>query len=210
MSQQDYNITTADANSGITFRATVNAALQALASNNSGATEPATPYPYMWWPDTTTGLLKIRNAANNDWIIIGTLASVGLGITTPFTTAAKILAGAETDEAIAPDQLAAAMETNVTLTDQATIAWDLDAGFIATVTLAGNRTMAAPSNLKNGVFVLHVYQDGTGSRTITWNGVFKWQLAVAPVLSTGANKHDIISFICDGTSLYGSYMLDVR
>jgi hypothetical protein len=73
-------ITTADANTGITFRAAVNAALQALVSNNAGATAPTTPYAYMFWPDTTTGLLKIRNAANDAWITIGTLASTGLGL----------------------------------------------------------------------------------------------------------------------------------
>lgn len=73
MSQHDFNITNADANSGVNFRAAVNAALQALASNNSGATEPATPFAYMWWADTTAGLLKQRNAANNAWITIGPL-----------------------------------------------------------------------------------------------------------------------------------------
>lgn len=107
MSQQDYNITNADANSGISFRAAVNAALQALASNNSGATEPATPYAYMWWPDTTTGLLKIRNAANNAWITVGTLASAYLGITTPFSSVAEALAGAEAAKGVAPDVLKA-------------------------------------------------------------------------------------------------------
>ena len=131
-------------------------------------------------------------------------------LTGSYASAAEILAGTEAVKAIAPDQLYIAMATAATLTDQVTIAWDLKAGAIASVTLAGNRTMAAPSNLHNGVWVLHVIQDGTGSRTITWNAVFKWQQAVAPVLSTGINKRDIMSFICDGTNLYGSYMLDVR
>ena len=100
--------------------------------------------------------------------------------------------------------------TDQTLADGATINWDMNLGSIANVTLGGNRTMAAPTNLKKGVYVLHVLQDGTGSRTITWNAVFKWPFAVAPVLSTGINKRDILSFVCDGTNLYGSYMLDVR
>jgi hypothetical protein len=34
----------------------------------------------MWWPDTTTGLLKIRNASNNGWWIVGTLGSANLGL----------------------------------------------------------------------------------------------------------------------------------
>jgi len=99
-----------------------------------------------------------------------------------------------------------------TLTDGATINWDVALGRVATVTLgATGRTMAAPTNLKVGTYILRVYQDGTGSRTITtWNAVFKWTAAVAPVLSTGANKLDIITFFSDGTNLYGSYLPDMR
>lgn len=75
MSQHDYDISTADANTGVTMRAAINAALQALAGNNSGATEPATKYPYMWWADTTSGYLKQRNAANTAWITVMLLAT---------------------------------------------------------------------------------------------------------------------------------------
>ena len=81
MSQQDFEITAADANTGITVRAAINAALQALASCSSGATEPATRYPYQWWADTTTGFLKQRNAANSAWITIINLANPGFAIT---------------------------------------------------------------------------------------------------------------------------------
>lgn len=97
-----------------------------------------------------------------------------------------------------------------TLTDGATINWNLASGRIATVTLGGNRTMAAPTNLKVGTYILTVIQDGTGSRTITWNSVFKWPAAVAPVLTTTANRRDILTFVSDGTNLYGSYLSDVR
>lgn len=80
MSQHDFDISTADANSGVAVRAAINAALQALASNNSGATAPSTTYAYQMWADTTTGLLKIRNAANSAWITVGTLALAYLGL----------------------------------------------------------------------------------------------------------------------------------
>ena len=66
--QHDYAISQADANTGVTMRAAINAALQALASNNQGATEPAVTYAYEWWADTTTGILKQRNAANDGWV----------------------------------------------------------------------------------------------------------------------------------------------
>lgn len=97
-----------------------------------------------------------------------------------------------------------------TLTDASTINWNTALGQVATVTLAGNRTIAAPTNLKIGNYVLHVVQDGGGNRTLTWNSVFKWPAGVAPVLTTNANARDIIMFLCDGTNLYGSYLTDVK
>jgi len=66
--------------SGTAVRSDLNDALAAIVSNNSSATAPATTYDYQWWADTTTGLLKIRNAANTAWVTIGTLASANLGL----------------------------------------------------------------------------------------------------------------------------------
>jgi len=65
---------------GAAVRSDLNGALAAIVSNNSNASEPATMYAYQWWADTTTGLLKIRNAANSAWVTIGTLASANLGL----------------------------------------------------------------------------------------------------------------------------------
>jgi hypothetical protein len=77
MAQHDYNLAN---QSGLAFRQDLNNALAAIVSQNSGASEPSTTYAYQWWADTTTGLLKLRNAANNAWITIGTLASANLGL----------------------------------------------------------------------------------------------------------------------------------
>lgn len=77
MAQHDYNLAN---QSGLAFRQDLNNALAAIVSQNSGASEPSTTYAYQWWADTTAGVLKLRNAANNAWITIGTLASTGLGL----------------------------------------------------------------------------------------------------------------------------------
>lgn len=83
-----------------------------------------------------------------------------------------------------------------TLTDAATINWNCDNGQLMTITLGGNRTMAAPTNVKqNATYMLRVIQDATGSRTITWDSVFKFGTSGAPILSTGANKVDWLNFI---------------
>lgn len=75
MSQHDMDIANAG---GAGIRADINLALLALASNNSGATAPTATFAYMWWPDTTTGLLKQRNAGNSAWVTIGALADLGI------------------------------------------------------------------------------------------------------------------------------------
>jgi len=89
-----------------------------------------------------------------------------------------------------------------TLTDQATIAWDVIASPVAKVTLAGNRTLAAPSGTTPaaGQFVsLLIIQDGTGSRTITWNAVYEFASDTAPTLTTTANLGDIFIFRYNGS-----------
>jgi hypothetical protein len=105
---------------------------------------------------------------------------------------------------------AGANAASQTLTDGATVTWDTSQGRIATLTLGGNRTLAAPTNLRVGVYILYLIQDATGSRTVTWNSVFKWPGGVAPTLTTTASAKDLISFISDGTNLYGTYMNDVK
>jgi hypothetical protein len=87
MAQHDYNLVDQP---GASFRTDLNNALSATVTLNSGATEPSTTFAYMMWADTNTGLLKIRNAANNAWVSIRSLASAhldvalgGTGATTP-------------------------------------------------------------------------------------------------------------------------------
>ena len=96
----------------------------------------------------------------------------------------------------------AVLNTEDTLTDQSTIAWDVIASPVAKVTLAGNRTIAAPSGTTPaaGQFVsLLIIQDGTGSRTITWNAVYEFASDTAPTLTTTANLGDIFIFRYNGS-----------
>lgn len=77
MAQHDLVVDNGD---GATVRNDFNLALQALASMQTGATAPTTTYPLMLWGDSTNGLLKQRNAANNAWLEVGDLNAAGLGI----------------------------------------------------------------------------------------------------------------------------------
>ena len=92
--------------------------------------------------------------------------------------------------------------TEDTLTDQATIAWDVIASPVAKVTLGANRTLAAPSGTSPaaGQFVaLTVIQDGTGSRTLTWNATYEFKDDTAPTLTTTAAKGDLFVFKYNGS-----------
>lgn len=96
-----------------------------------------------------------------------------------------------------------AYATQATLTDGATISWATASAQVATVTIAGNRTVAAPTGMINGAFyALAVIQDATGGRTLAWNAVFKWTGGSAPTLSTAANARDFFVFRSDGTNMY--------
>jgi hypothetical protein len=79
-----------------------------------------------------------------------------------------------------------------TLTDAATIAWDCNGGYNATVTLtASGHTIGAPSHLYDGLCVsLEIVQDATGSRTVNWNSIWDFGALGLPALQTTASKAD--------------------
>lgn len=62
---------------GANFRGDLNAALQAIVSNNSATTAPPTTYPLMWWACTDPAVMVLyqRNAANSAWIPLLDLAT---------------------------------------------------------------------------------------------------------------------------------------
>lgn len=63
---------------GAAFRADLNNQTLALVSQSAGASAPSTTYAYQLWADTSTGLLKMRNAANTSWVVWGLLSDLGI------------------------------------------------------------------------------------------------------------------------------------
>lgn len=63
----DYNVANA---SGAAVRSDINNIFLAVASANSGTSEPSTMYPFMIWVDTTNDLVKLRNGANDAWLTL--------------------------------------------------------------------------------------------------------------------------------------------
>lgn len=70
MATHDYVI---DNQSASAFRTDLNNALQAILTQNSNATAPATTAANMIWYDTANDQIKKRNEVNSAWIILGTI-----------------------------------------------------------------------------------------------------------------------------------------
>lgn len=79
MATHDYVL---ENNSGSSFRADLNEALQAIVSQNSSATAPGTTFSYQYWVDTsvTPALLKQRNAANDAWLVLAEIGGQTLAV----------------------------------------------------------------------------------------------------------------------------------
>ena len=89
----------------------------------------------------------------------------------------------------------------VSLTDAATIAVDLSLGNNFSVTLAGNRTLGAPTNVTAGQSgVIVVTQDSTGSRTLAYNSVYKFAGGTAPTLTTTGSAVDVLAYYVESST----------
>ena len=91
---------------------------------------------------------------------------------------------------------AAQRGTITALTDGATITPDFALSNNFSVTLAGSRTVANPTNLVAGQSgSIFITQDGTGSRTLAWGSYWDFAAGVAPTLTTTAGAVDRVDYV---------------
>ncbi len=102
--------------------------------------------------------------------------------------------------------------THVSLTDAASIALDLASGNHFHVQLGGNRTLAAPTGATEGrVGHIYLYQDGTGTRTLSYNTVWKFAGGTAPTLTTSINSTDMLVYsVRTSTEIDGFIVNDLK
>ena len=94
---------------------------------------------------------------------------------------------------------AAAIAPEATLTDASTVTINALTQSVSKVTLGGNRTIGLASGGVSGAFIsILVIQDGTGSRTVTWNAAYEFAADTAPTLTTTANLGDLFVFRYNG------------
>lgn len=112
-------------------------------------------------------------------------------------TDSEMWTGTSTTKAVTPNKIFDAAVAQ-TLTDGATVTPDFNTGLNFEWTIGGNRTLANPTNTKNGQSgTIRITQDGTGTRVITYgaNWRFPGGAAASGVLSTGAGDTDLLSYI---------------
>ena len=103
------------------------------------------------------------------------------------------------------------METPVAAAVGSAYTVDLTNGtnFILTLTSATAATITLPSVSSGQSFVLFVNQPASGTVTtaaFTATPAIKWAGGLAPTITATLGKTDVISFVTDGTSWYGSYV----
>ena len=81
------------------------------------------------------------------------------------------------------------------VTDAASVILSMDESNTFFVTLAGNRTLGFPVKGRAGQSgLIYVYQDGTGSRTLSYVSCWRFSGGTTPTATTTADAVDIISY----------------
>jgi hypothetical protein len=212
MAQHDYVIANG---TGAAVRSDINNGLAAIVSQNSGTTEPATMYAYQWWADETTGLLKIRNAANNAWITVGTLASTNLGLLASGGTLVSALGSASTPGITFTGDLNTGIYSPGA--DQVSIATggsdrvSVDASGNVTINAQGDLRFAdsdssnwvafqAPGTVATNITWTLPDADGTSGQALTTNGsgTLSWSSAAAAKITIGNTEAEVVDTGVDG------------
>ena len=146
---------------------------------------------------TVDGSIIFEGATADDYELTLSAADPTADVTVTIPASTTTLAGL----AVAQSFTKAQRGTPVTLTDAATVAVDLSLGNNFALTIAGNRTLGAPTNVTAGQSgVIVVTQDGTGSRTLAYNSVYKFAGGTAPTLTTTANAVDVLAYYVESAT----------
>jgi len=73
------------------------------------------------------------------------------------------------------------------------------------ITLSGTTTFNNPSHLKDGAtYILIIHQPAGANHTASFGTAFKWSGSTPPTITATNGATDILTFVSDGTNLYGT------
>ena len=158
--------------------------------------------------DTNGNLKQIIGTVNLATQVTGTLpiANGGTGATTLAGASIATYTGTETltNKTITNPTVTNYTESVVSIGNSGTTQTvSLTNGTFQTCTLTGNCTFTMPTATAGKSFILILTQDATGSRTAVFTSV-KWPGGTAPTITATATKSDILTFVANGTSWFGS------
>jgi len=155
MSQvSDYNIANA---SGASVRSDINAVLDAIKTFNSGGSDPSNTAPFMPYVDTAdSNNLKIRNAANDGFVTVGSINSANLGLL-------PVAGGTMTGQLLADDSAGASAPAIAFNGDASTGIFRVGSNTIGFATAGVERVEISDSGLdmSNGLPIR--FQDSSGA-----------------------------------------------
>lgn len=188
MATHDYVI---DNQSAPSFRSDLNNALNAIVTQNSSTTAPATTYANMIWYDTANNQIKKRNEANSAWLILGTVNEVA-GTFTPsgqgtLASQAEAEAGIDNTKLMTPLRTAQAIAANSNTTLLGTIS-----------TASGSSASVTGLVLTNYKFVRAVFDNVFYPAFSTGNLVFAGVNTEESTLGNGFVDIDLT----DGTAVF--------
>jgi len=161
----------------------------ALGTPSSGTLTNCTSIPV----NQATGTLAVSNGGSGATTLTGVIKGNGTSAFTAATAGTDYVA-----PGTATTFTAAQRGAYNVLTDGATITPDFAVANMFRVQLGGNRTLANPTNLVEGQSgSIDIFQDNTGSRTLSYQWGWDFVGGVAPTLSTGARAKDKIVYQVD-------------
>jgi hypothetical protein len=98
----------------------------------------------------------------------------------------------------------------VTLADAASVVPDLNTSNVFAVTLAGNRTLAAPTNTSTNIGAtghIFIVQDATGGRTLSYNTAYQFPDGTVPVLTSTSGAVDVLFYAVRTTAKVDSIVI---
>ena len=175
----------------------LNDAFDTVATLNSGSAAPAETYAFMWWADTSAGLLKIRNAANTAWVTVGTLASTNLGLI-PTTAIGTSVQAYDADTAKTDVAQTFSASQRGTVTSDNDLSFDMNGTNNFTCTPTGNGTLTF-TNITAGQsgFILLINSGGYAISAHT-----NAKVGASTLSTISAAGTYLLSYFSNGTNVY--------